>query len=94
MAAAEYMALSSTAQEVVWLRELYKNLNSELTNLTVLFEDNQAVIKMAKNLQYYGRSKHIFIKYHFIQEQVRSNPIELRYCRTDDMIAPTLYSPA
>ena len=50
-------------------------------------EDNQAAIMMAKNPQYHGRSKHISIKYHFIQEQVISNLIELRYCRTDDMIA-------
>ena len=64
-----------------------KDLNSELTNPTVNFEDNQAAIKMAKNPQYHGRSKHISIKYHFIREQVSSNLIELRYCRTDDMTA-------
>ena len=86
-AEAEYMALSSAAQVAVWLRELCKDLNSELTNPTVIFEDNQAAIKMAKNPQYHGRSKHISIKYHFIREQVSSNLIELRYCRTDDMIA-------
>ena len=86
-AEAEYMALSSAAQEAVWLRELCKDLNSELSNPTVIFEDNQAAIKMAKNPQYHGRSKHISIKYHFIREQVSSNLIELRYCRTDDMIA-------
>ena len=33
---AEYMALSSAAQEAVWLRELCKDLNSELTNPTVM----------------------------------------------------------
>ena len=86
-AEAEYMALSSAAQEAVWLRELCKDLNSELTNPTVIFENNQAAIKMAKNPQYHGRSKHISIKYHFIREQVSTNLIELRYCRTDDMIA-------
>ena len=86
-AGAEYMALSSAAQEAVWLREFYKDLDSELSNPIPIFEDNQAAIKMAKNPQYNGRSKHISIKYHFIREQVSSNLIELRYCRTDDMIA-------
>ena len=33
-AKAEYMALSSAAQEAVWLRELCKDFNSELTNPT------------------------------------------------------------
>ena len=64
-----------------------KDLNTELSNPTVIFEDNQAAIKIAKNPQYHGRSKHISIKYHFIREQVSSNLIELRYCRTDGMIA-------
>ena len=91
-AEAEYMALSSAAQVAVWLRELCKDLNSELTNPTVIFENNQATIKMAKNPQYHGRSKHISIKYHFIREQVSSNLIELRYCRTDNMIADILFT--
>ena len=45
---------------------------------------------MAKNPQYHGRSKHISIKYHFIQEQVSSNNIELRYCRTVDIFTKGL----
>ena len=81
------MALSSAAQETIWLRELYKDLNNKLTTPTIIFKDNQTAIKMAKNPQYHGRSKHISIKYHFIQEQVSSNNIELRYCRTYNMIA-------
>ena len=83
----EYMALSSAPQEAIWLRELYKDLNSKLTTPTIIFEDNQAAIKMAKNPQYHGRSRHICIKHHFIREQVSSNIIELRYCRTYNMIA-------
>ena len=86
-AEAEYMALSNAAQEAVWLKELHKDLNVKTTGPMIIFEDNQAAIKMAKNPQYHGRSKHISIKYHFIREQVNNNNIELRYCRTDDMIA-------
>ena len=42
---------------------------------------------MAKNPQFHGRTKHIAIKYHFIREQVNNGKLELRYCRTNDMIA-------
>ena len=45
---------------------------------------------MAKNPQFHGRTKHIAIKYHFIREQVNSKTLELRYCRTNDMIADML----
>ena len=87
-AEAEYMALSSAAQEAVWLRELTNDLKDGVLNSpTVVFEDNQAAIKMAKNPQYHGRAKHISIKYHYIREQVANCQIELKYCRTDEMIA-------
>ena len=42
---------------------------------------------MAKNPQFHGKSKHIAIKYHFIQEQVLNGKVELKYCKTDEMIA-------
>ena len=78
-------ALCNAAQEAVWLRELTNDLNNEvLSSPTVVFEDNQATIKMAKNSQYHGRAKHISIKYHFIREQVANRQIELKYCRTDE----------
>ena len=58
-AEAEYVALSSAAQEAVWLHQLYKEFNGELKDPTTIFEDNQAAIKLAKNPQYHGRTKHI-----------------------------------
>ena len=87
-AEAEYMALASAAQEaVVWMRQLSKDMKTDVCEPTVIFEDNQSAICMAKNPQFHGRAKHIGIKYHFIREQVSNNTIKLRYCRTEDMIA-------
>ena len=84
---AEYMALSNTTQEAVWLRELHQDLTNATDHPTIIHEDNQAAIKMAKNPQYHERAKHISIKYHFVREQVNNNVIELKYCPTQDMIA-------
>ena len=89
-AEAEYMALASAAQEAMWLRQLTTDLKNEPTSATVIFEDNQSAICIAKNPQFHGRSKHIAIKYHFIRDQVDNNNVELRYCRTNDMIADML----
>ena len=60
-AEAEYMALSSAAQEVTWIRQLTKDLQNGPTRPTVIHEDNQAAICMAKNPQFHGRTKHIDI---------------------------------
>ena len=85
-AEAEYMALSSTAQEAVWLRQLTAELGSPLKTATTIFEDNQSAICMTKNPQFHGRTKHIAIKYHFIREQVGNGTIELKYCPTNEML--------
>ena len=86
-AEAEYMALASTAQEAVWMRELTSNQPSEPT---LIFKDNQSAICMAKNPQFHRRSKHINIKFHFVREQVGTNKICLEYCPTEDMLADIL----
>jgi len=84
------MALASAAQEVVWMRQLTKDLMGESTDATVIFEDNQSAISMAKNPQFHGRAKHIDIKYHFIQEQVKNGTVQLEYCKSEEMIADML----
>ena len=78
-AEAEYIALASTAQEAVWLRQLTTELGSGSTEATTIFEDNQAAISMSKNPQYHGRAKHISIKYHFIRGQANNGTVTLKY---------------
>ena len=86
-AEAEYIALASAAQESLWLQQLLADLKKEETKSVVMYEDNQSAISMAKNPQFHGRTKHIAIKYHFVREQVSNGNLELRYCKTNDMIA-------
>ncbi len=86
-AEAEYMALASATQEAVWMRKLLTDLQTKTEKPTVIFEDNQSAIFMAKNPQYHGRAKHIDIKYHFIRDQIANGVINLKYCNTDDMVA-------
>ena len=89
-AEAEYMALSSAAQEAVWMRELISDLRNPPATSTEILEDNQSVISMAKNPQFHGKTKHINIKYHFIREQIANGTICLKYCPTEDMLADLL----
>ena len=88
-AEAEYVALSTAAQEAVWLKHLNHDLTGAVAPI-MINEDNQSAIAIAKNPQFHGRVKHISIKYHFVREQVNSNNIMLKYCRTSEMIADML----
>ena len=86
----EYMALSSAAQECVWMRRLCAELGNPIRGPTIVKEDNQSCIAMAKNPQYHGRVKHIDIKHHFVRELVADSTIKLEYCPTNEMIADIL----
>ena len=48
-AEAEYISLSSAAQESLWLQQLLVDLKKEEAKSMVLHEDNQSAISMAKN---------------------------------------------
>ena len=86
-AEAEYVALSAAVQECMWLRQLESELSGDNDTPTVIFEDNQSTIAMAKNPQFHGRAKHIDIRHHFVREQLAHGTIQLEYCPTTEMTA-------
>ena len=57
---------------------------------TVIHEDNQSAISLAKNPQFHGWAKHIDIRHHFVREKVNDGTVELNYCPTNDMVADML----
>ena len=62
---AEYIALSSAAQEaILWLNKLLTELGIS-TECVKLMEDNQDAIAVAKNPVAHARMKHIDIRYHY-----------------------------
>ena len=69
-AEAEYMALASSAKEAVWTRQLSSEIGIEYTIPVIIYEDNQSAIAMTKNPQFHGRTKHIAIKYHYIESKL------------------------
>ena len=64
--------------------------NTNQLNATIINEDHQSAIAMAKNPQFHGRAKHIDMKYHYIRDQVKANKIKLKYCQSKDMIADVM----
>ena len=91
---AEYVALSSVTQEAVWLRKLLiSDLQVTSQESTLIMEDNQGAISIAKNPVAHSRTKHIDIRYHYIREAVQEGIMNLCYCPTEQMIADLLTKP-
>lgn len=83
---AEYVALFHTVTEVVYLRRLLEELGFPQLP-TIVFQDNQSTILWSLGQQNHKRTKHINIKYHYIEMLMQDAVIELEYLPTDIMRA-------
>ena len=60
---------------------------------TVIHEDNQGAIALARNPVAHARTKHIDIHYHFIREGIQNGAIDLKYVTTNEIVADILTKP-
>ncbi|XP_074323621.1 secreted RxLR effector protein 161-like [Apium graveolens] len=67
---AEFMAATAATCQGIWLRNILSRITSEAVGPVVLYINNRSAIDLAKNPMFYGRSKHIDIRFHFIRECV------------------------
>jgi hypothetical protein len=83
----EYMALAAACQEVKWLRQLLTELGFGPTGETIIYEDNQACIKLSENPHAHGRTKHIDVRHHFIRELIAQGEVKIEYVPSKSNIA-------
>ena len=86
---AEYMAMSDSCRQLMWLRSLFNEIGFPVQTLP-LCGDNQGSIFLASNPIQEKRTKHIDIRYHYIRERIEQEEVELFYVRTEDNIADIL----
>jgi hypothetical protein len=67
----EYAAMAHAAKELIWLRQLLKDLGmSKYRAPTTLYSDNQGAISLAKNPTHHAKTKHVDVQLHFIRDHV------------------------
>jgi len=89
---AEYIACSEAIREGIWLRRLYheithRELKAIPRSIQLVLSDSQGAICLAKAPRFNSRTKHIDIKYHFVQDACAQGLIELNYLPTAEMPA-------
>lgn len=72
----EYRAMALICQ-LIWFKQLRKQLQFEDTMQMTLICDNQAALYIASN-QFSTRTKHIEINCHFVREKIESEDITTR----------------
>jgi len=84
---AEYMALTHTIREVIWLRHLLSELSLTQKGPTEVLVDNQAALAYANSQDFHMRTKHIDIRHHFCREKIESGEIFTNYIHTSENVA-------
>ncbi|GJW45064.1 retrovirus-related pol polyprotein from transposon TNT 1-94, partial [Tanacetum coccineum] len=85
-AEAEYVALSASYAQVMWMRTQLKDYGFNYNKIP-LYCDSQSAIAISCNPVQHSRTKHIHTRYHFIKEQVENGIIELYFVRTEYQLA-------
>ena len=87
---AEYVTLSESSCEIMWLRHLYGELGYIQKGPTLLLGDNNGSIAMARNPQFHKRSKHVDIRWHWVRDLVQDGLAIIQDCHDPDQTADIL----
>eukprot|EP00253_Pinus_taeda_P035391 PITA_35391 len=92
-AEAEYISASMAFYEAVWLRKLFSELFGFTLDTTMILCDNQSRICLSKIPIFHDRSKHNYIRYHYICNMVHRGAIRLQHMGTDEQVNDILTKP-
>jgi hypothetical protein len=90
----EYKALANTTAEVIWLQSLLRELGLPCSmHPPIIWCDNLGATYLSAYPRFHGRTKHIEVDFHFIQEQVANKELQIRFLSTKDQLADGLTKP-
>jgi hypothetical protein len=90
----ELVGASDSVPQIVWTN-YFLTAQGYALNDTILFQDNTSAISMETNgkLSSGKQTKHINIRYFFIQDRIKNKEISVKYCPTDQMLADYFTKP-
>lgn len=85
---AEYTAASEAVKEILWLRELMKDLTGRELPIR-LYIDNQAALTLTEKdrPQMTNRCKHMAVRFHFVREWILKGFVQTMFVATDAQLA-------
>ena len=91
-AEAEYIATRNCCTQVLWMKKLLHDYGI-LQDIMCVFCDNTSSINLSKNPVQHSKSKHIEIRYHFIQDLVEDKVVCLEFIHKDNQKADIFTKP-
>lgn len=90
---AEYIAVASVSQEILFLRQLLTDLGRPPTCATIVLCDNQCAIQNVTRGCTSRKTRHIALKYHLSRDLAAKHIIRMVYVPTADNCADILTKP-
>jgi hypothetical protein len=87
---AEYIAASTALTQALWLVRLLSVLLGRDTEAMELRVDSKSALALAKNPVFHERSKHIWVRHHFIRGCLEEGSIKASYINIKDQLADLL----
>jgi len=84
---AEYIGICNAGKEAVWLRKLATDLSIDVSEATLIRQDNNGAKALAEDIVFHKRSKHIDTRYHYVRELVENGMIRLDHTPGTDLAA-------
>ncbi len=93
MVEAEYVAMSRSAQQMVWMQTWLDEVEIEYEMPGIIKGDSRGAITLAKNTKDHGKVKHIDIRHHYIRELVKSGSVLFEQVPSADNLADLFTKP-
>ena len=77
----------------LWLRKLLVGLFGNMLEPTVIRCDNQSCVQMLVNLVHHDTTKHVEMRYHYVQDMVQRRAVELQFVPMDEQDVDVLTKP-
>eukprot|EP00253_Pinus_taeda_P013294 PITA_13294 len=92
-AEAEYVVVASCCTQLLWMMQTLQDYQITCTPPISILCHNTSAISISKNPVMHSKTKHLPIKYNFLQEQVLEQKVKLEYVPSKEQIAGILTKP-
>jgi hypothetical protein len=86
----EYMTLSKTTKEAIWIREFLNELSFRNDQLLLIYANNKDVIDLIINSLFHKKTKHIEIRWHWVKKMMNRKKILIRYLLINEIMTDEL----
>ena len=83
---AEYVALSKAAKEIKFVYQLLQSIGIEIELPITVRVDNVGAIFMSENTSTSGQTKHVDVRYQYVNEMVLDGFLKIKFVKTEENV--------